>query len=78
MFTPVGPADEQPGSGDLSQVQRRTATLSDGTQLTALYNTGTSAATFKGQWGTTPYVYRLPPTAVEIFTERSGGRPGRP
>ncbi|MGW3951085.1 discoidin domain-containing protein [Streptomyces sp. NPDC004752] len=52
-------------------VQRKTAALPDGTQLTAVYNSGNSTATFDVPWGDTTYSYRLPPGAAAIFTTRS-------
>ncbi|SLJ91330.1 discoidin domain-containing protein [Arthrobacter sp. P2b] len=70
VFAPTGPVAERAGEGDLTQVQRRTATLADGTEVTALYNAGTAPVTFQGDWGPTPYIYRLPAGGVGIFTER--------
>lgn len=70
VFSPAGPVGSDPGTGDMSRVQRKAATLSDGTQVTALYNSGRASVSFTGNWGTTQYIYTLPAAAVGIFTER--------
>jgi O-glycosyl hydrolase len=61
--TPVPPAS------DLG-VQRKTATLPDGTQLLVAYNSGSTVATFDVLWGDVTYTYRLPAGAAAIFTTR--------
>ncbi|MEQ4209181.1 discoidin domain-containing protein [Actinopolymorpha sp. B9G3] len=53
------------GEGDL---QRRTASLPDGTQLEVVYNAGQRVATFEVSWAGTAYTYRLPAGATAAFT----------
>jgi glucosylceramidase len=60
-------------AGSTSGLQQKTATLSDGTKLLAIYNAGTKLATFDRQLGTSTWTYKLPATAVAIFTERATG-----
>lgn len=58
------------GSGG-SGLQQKTATLSDGTKLLAIYNAGKKLATFDRQLGSSTWTYKLPASAVAIFTERA-------
>nr|WP_244889786.1 discoidin domain-containing protein [Streptomyces bicolor] len=51
-------------------VQRKNATLPDGTRLSVAYNSGADPATFDVRWGATTYSYRLPARAAAIFTTR--------
>lgn len=69
VLAPDGTAGSRAETGD--GVQRKNATLSDGTRLTAVYNSGRSTATFDVPWGATTYSYRLPAGAAAIFTTRS-------
>ncbi|HZC26560.1 MAG TPA: discoidin domain-containing protein, partial [Actinopolymorphaceae bacterium] len=55
--------------GDL---QRKTATLSDGTELEVIYNAGHSVATFEVDLAGTPYTYTLPAGATASFTKKAG------
>jgi O-glycosyl hydrolase len=68
VLAPAGPAPLPPPS---SSVERRTATLPDGTRLLVVYNPGSTVATFSLVWGDTTYAYRLPGGAAAIFTTRS-------
>ncbi|MDQ0716780.1 O-glycosyl hydrolase [Streptomyces luteogriseus] len=52
-------------------LQRKNATLPDGTKLQVSYNSGSGAATFDVPWGGTTYSYRLPPGAAAILTTRA-------
>jgi len=70
VLAPGGPASVPPPSD--SGVQRKTATLPDGTQLLVAYNSGNSVATFGVPWGNTVNSYRLPAGAAAIFTTRQG------
>jgi glucosylceramidase len=69
VFAPDGKATSSTGKS--SGLQRRSATLPDGTRLQVAYNSGTSAAVFDIPWGSTTYTYRLPAGAAAIFTTRS-------
>ncbi|MDX3692288.1 discoidin domain-containing protein [Streptomyces europaeiscabiei] len=51
-------------------LQRKNATLPDGTKLRVTYNSGSGAATFDVPWGGTTYSYRLPAGAAAILTTR--------
>ncbi|WUP38178.1 discoidin domain-containing protein [Streptomyces europaeiscabiei] len=51
-------------------LQRKNATLPDGTKLRVTYNSGSGAATFDVPWGGTTYSYRLPADAAAILTTR--------
>jgi O-glycosyl hydrolase len=51
-------------------LQRKNATLPDGTKLQVTYNSGSGAATFDVPWGGTTYSYRLPAGAAAILTTR--------
>ncbi|MBO0869275.1 MAG: hypothetical protein J2P15_11965, partial [Micromonosporaceae bacterium] len=51
-------------------VQRKTATMPDGTQLEVVYNTGHTVATFPVQWASATYTYQLPVGAAAIFSTR--------
>ncbi|PPS72500.1 MULTISPECIES: discoidin domain-containing protein [Streptomyces] len=51
-------------------LQRKNATLPDGTKLQVTYNSGSEAATFDVPWGGTTYSYRLPAGAAAILTTR--------
>jgi glucosylceramidase len=51
-------------------LQRKNATLPDGTKLQVTYNSGSGAATFDVPWGGTTYSYRLPAGAATILTTR--------
>ena len=70
VLAPGGPASV-PAPSD-SGVQRKTATLPDGTQLLVAYNSGDSVATFDVPWADTTNSYRLPAGAAAIFTTRQG------
>jgi O-glycosyl hydrolase len=70
VLAPGGPAGTPPPSD--SGVQRKTATLPDGTQLLVAYNSGRSVATFDLPWAETTNTYRLPAGAAAIFTTRQG------
>ena len=52
----------------LGALQRRTATLFDGTELEVVYNAGRSVATFGVTWAGTEYTYTLPAGAAAAFT----------
>ncbi|MFF6877484.1 discoidin domain-containing protein [Streptomyces sp. NPDC012474] len=52
-------------------LQRKNATLPDGTKLQVTYNSGSGAATFDVPWGGTTYSYRLPAGAAAILTTRA-------
>ncbi|MET8081858.1 discoidin domain-containing protein [Streptomyces sp. NPDC005303] len=69
VLAPDGKATSSTGKG--SGLQRKSATLPDGTRLQVAYNSGTSAAVFGIPWGSTTYTYRLPAGAAAIFTTRS-------
>lgn len=58
------------GSGN-GGVQRKTATMPDGTRLEVVYNSGRAVATFPVQWANTTYTYSLPVGAAAIFSTRS-------
>jgi glucosylceramidase len=68
VLAPGGPAGG--GGGSDRGVQRKTATLPDGTQLLVAYNSGHSVATFDLPWGDSINTYRLPAGAAAIFTTR--------
>jgi glucosylceramidase len=51
-------------------LQRKNATLPDGTKLQVTYNSGSGAATFDVPWGGTTYSYRLPAGAAAILATR--------
>ncbi|MEU0247338.1 discoidin domain-containing protein [Streptomyces sp. NPDC006235] len=70
VLAPDGKAAPSPAATDHG-LQRKSAALPDGTRLTAVYNSGTSPATFDLPWGGTTYSYRLPAGAAAIFTNRS-------
>ena len=57
-------------TGSDTGVQRKSATLPDGTQLQVAYNSGSGTATFDVPWGVTSYSYQLPAGAAAIFTKR--------
>ncbi|WP_157180842.1 discoidin domain-containing protein [Actinopolymorpha alba] len=50
-------------------LQRKSATLPDGTRVDVVYNAGRAAAAFDVTWGSTTYRYRLPAGAAAAFTE---------
>ncbi|MGW0842760.1 hypothetical protein ACWD26_21885 [Streptomyces sp. NPDC002787] len=58
------------GTGTSTGLQRKNATLTDGTRLQVAYNSGSKAATFDVPWGGTTYSYRLPAGAAAILTTR--------
>ncbi|GIH17152.1 discoidin domain-containing protein [Rugosimonospora africana] len=68
VFAPGPTTTAAAGSG--SGVQRKTATLPDGTQLLVVYNPGHAVASFPVAWGATTYTYRLPAGAAAIFSTR--------
>ncbi|MFD3505533.1 discoidin domain-containing protein [Streptomyces sp. NPDC058676] len=55
-----------------ADVQRKNATLPDGTQLSVAYNSSPGNTTFDVPWGGTTYTYRLPSGAAVILTTRAG------
>ncbi|MEV5440024.1 discoidin domain-containing protein [Streptomyces sp. NPDC052682] len=57
-------------TGTSTGLQRKNATLPDGTRLQVAYNSGGRAATFDVPWGGTTYSYRLPAGAAAILTTR--------
>lgn len=68
VLAPNGTAATSTGTGD--GLQRKSATLPDGTQLDAAHNSGSGTATFDVAWGDTTYSYRLPVAAAVIFSKR--------
>jgi O-glycosyl hydrolase len=56
---------------DHGSLQRKTATLPDGTELEVVYNAGRSPATFEVAWADAVYTYRLPGQATATFTRQS-------
>ncbi|MDX2938412.1 discoidin domain-containing protein [Streptomyces ipomoeae] len=68
VLAPDGKNTEATGTD--TGLQRKEATLPDGTQLQVAYNSGTRAAVFDVPWGSTTYSYRLPAGAAAIFTSR--------
>ncbi|GAB3431921.1 discoidin domain-containing protein [Flindersiella endophytica] len=54
------------------RVQTKAARLPDGTEVTAFYNASRSVVSFPVQWGESTYTYRLPSSAVALFTRSSG------
>ena len=51
-------------------LQRKTATLADGTELEVIYNAGHRPATFEVAWAGAAYTYRLPAQATATFTSQ--------
>ncbi|MFE8990696.1 discoidin domain-containing protein [Streptomyces collinus] len=68
VLAPDGKATSSTGKS--SGLQRKSATLPDGTRLQVAYNSGSKAATFGVPWGGTTYSYRLPSGAAAILTTR--------
>lgn len=68
VLTPDGKTTEDTGTS--TGLQRKNATLPDGTRLQVAYNSGGKAATFDVPWGGTTYSYRLPAGAAAILTTR--------
>ncbi|MGI5429619.1 discoidin domain-containing protein [Streptomyces sp. CA-179760] len=69
VFAPDGKTTQAKGTS--TGLQRKGATLPDGTRLQVAYNSGTGTAVFDVPWGSTTYSYRLPAGAAAIFTARS-------
>lgn len=70
LLAPVAGAAAAPAAQGGNGVQRKTATMPDGTQLQVVYNGGHTVATFPVQWGQATYTYRLPIGAAAIFSTR--------
>ncbi|WP_406395312.1 discoidin domain-containing protein [Streptomyces sp. NBC_00882] len=66
VFASDGKSTSSPGTS--AGLQRKNATLPDGTKLQVTYNSGSGAATFDVPWGGTTYSYRLPGGAAAIIT----------
>ncbi len=71
--TAAGPAAGAPagrdGADDAGRhLQRRTATMGDGTALEVVYNAGRSVARFDVRWADATYTYTLPAGAAAAFT----------
>ncbi|WP_328777982.1 discoidin domain-containing protein [Streptomyces canus] len=69
VFASDGKTTSNPATS--AGLQRKNATLPDGTKLQVTYNSGSGAATFDVPWGGTTYSYRLPAGAAAILTTRA-------
>jgi glucosylceramidase len=68
VFAPDGKTTSPPAAR--VGLQRKNATLPNGTQLQVTYNSGSGTAYFDVPWGGTTYSYRLPAGAAAILTKR--------